>query len=93
MLPEIRDSIREGMSKLMDKENLTWDSIHKIDIDTIKSPVSARTLYRICKPNSTHTTTIKNLKRVLIFLKVSFTENYGIFQLIKVAKNETVEQQ
>ena len=83
MIPEIRDAIREAMKELMYKNGLTWDSIHKIDIDTIKSPVSARTLYRICKPNSEHTTTKMNLHKILIFLKVAYSENYGFFQLIK----------
>jgi hypothetical protein len=88
MLPEIRNAIRDAMSELMSTKGLTWDSIHKIDIDTIGSPVSGRTLYRICKPNSEHTTTKKNLDKILRFLKIGFTENYGLFQLIKYYPNE-----
>jgi hypothetical protein len=91
MIPEIRDSVRKGAKELLLSEGLTWDSIHKIDIDTIELPVSARTLYRICKPNSEHTTTKKNLHKILKYLNISYTENYGIFQLIKIPENETSE--
>ena len=90
MLPEIRDTIRVTAKDMMTREGLTWDSIQKINVkEELGLPVSARTLYRICKPESEHTTTKKNLHKILKFLKIAYSENYGIFQLIKkVQQNE-----
>ena len=83
---EIRNAINDSTLKRIKSENLTWNSIQKIRIqDTWNSPVSARTLYRIAKGGIP---TQKNLHKILKFFKIPYTENYGIFQLIKIDRNE-----
>jgi hypothetical protein len=92
MIPEIREAIRTGANNLMTKEGLTWDSIHRIDIkEKLNSPVSGRTIYRICKKNSEHTTTKKNMHKILTYFNIAYSENYGVFQLIKIPTNEATQ--
>ena len=89
MLPEIREEIQKRYKSIRDEKKKTYRTIQdeKIDIKTEwKSPVSAATMYNICqKPN--YIPKWQTTNDVLIWLKINYTEKYGVFQLIKNIDN------
>ena len=94
MLPSIRDAINKGVQNQIKKvHKTTWRKLQdeRIKIkDAWGCPVSVGTLYRFTNEN--YNSKPSTIRKVLGWLKIDFTENHGIFQLIQneATQNERI---
>jgi|TARA_R110000851_G_scaffold330254_1_gene502889 hypothetical protein len=84
MLPEVRAVLIEKTKKKIEDWGLNWKTIQKVDIKKeYECPVGWRTLHKLVK-DSEYSTYLSVQKSLLEYYNVTYSENYGIVQLLKL---------